>query len=142
MRLHQMMCCGLRELHGLEWASGSGPVHAMTEFIHVACPKRQEYKWRNGKYMMQYLSRLYFSHVVFSEARDGNGGYGERFAAYIKKNKLGDVVASQRRVNPNSGNQVKLWVWTLNKQALVKWAAANIKEGDGFARLIIGDGHV
>jgi hypothetical protein len=142
MKLHQMMCCGLRELHGLEWEAREGPAYAMKEFIHAACPKRQEFKWRDGKYIKQYLSRLYFSHVVFSEAKDGAGAYGEQFAAYIKKNKLGDVVASQRRVNPNSGNQVKLWVWTLNKQELVKWAAKNIKDGDGFARLIIGDDHV
>lgn len=117
----------MRELHGLQFTSNAKS--AMKEFLEASCPRESLYSWNTGKYT--HLKELRFSHVVFSEAKDGSGAYGERFAAYIRRNNLGDVVASGRRVNPNSGNQVKCWVWTLNKRALMAWANKNIKQAPG-----------
>lgn len=121
MNLRNMTCCGLREITGLEFA-GDGK-EAMTEFVEAAFPKSRRYNFDKHEY--EYIARLNFSHAVFSEAQDGAGSYGEKFSAYILKNKLGDVIASQRRVNPNSGNRLKVWIWTLNKQGLKKWAENN-----------------
>lgn len=128
MNIGSMNCCGLRELSNL---SGSySPREAMQNFLQVACPRGGRYSWNTGKHT--YVNELRFSHVIFSEAKNGSGNYGERFAAYIRRNNLGDVVASGRRVNPNSGNQVKCWVWTLNKRALIAWANKNIKSNTRF----------
>jgi len=122
MTIRQLSCCGLRELSGLQ--GPDSPRMKMKEFIRTSCPRSGRYDFRSGRY--SYVGSLRFSHVIFSEARDGAGDYGERFAAFIRRNKLGDVVASLRRVNPNSGNQVKCWVWTLNKPNLMAWANKNI----------------
>lgn len=121
MNLRDLSCCGMREITGLEF-EGMGK-EAMEAFVKAAFPRERTYNY--GKHKYEYIARLTFSHVVFSEARDGAGSYGERFAAYITRNGLGDVIASQRRVNPNSGNQLKCWIWTLNKAALKTWAEKN-----------------
>ena len=57
---------------------------------------------------------------VFADIEDTNytDHYGRNLANYIKKNKLGDVVATQKRVNPNSGNRIQSWLWTVNKRNL------------------------
>lgn len=126
MYLREMNCCGMREMADLEFTDNAKS--AMEEFIMEAIPVRDHYNWKNNKY--EKLAELRFSHVVFSEAKDGSGNYGENFAAFIRRHRLGTVVASQRRRNPNSGNLLKFWVWTLNKRGLVRWANQNKVRGN------------
>jgi len=50
--------------------------------------------------------------VMFSDTdHDGNRG-GNALAAYIRENQLGDIVEAGPRMNPNSGNQIKMWIWS------------------------------
>ena len=56
-------------------------------------------------------------------------GNGTRVVDYIKKNKLGRVVGTHGKVNPNSGNEIKAWLWEVNEKALREWFFANGKEG-------------
>ena len=53
---------------------------------------------------------------IFSDI--GDKKIGNSLAKYIKKNKLGLITKSPSRINPNSGNSLKVWIWTLNKQNL------------------------
>ena len=46
---------------------------------------------------------------------------GSRLAAFIKKKKLGTVTATRSKVNPNSGNAIKVWVWAVDKKAVAKF---------------------
>lgn len=121
MNLRTMSCCGMRDLSGL--SAHRTAKDAMIEFVRTSCPNASYYNWDTRK--CEKLRRLNFSHVIFSEANDELYRYGESFATYIRRNKLGTVIASERRVNPNSGNRVKFWVWTLHKQNLVNWANRN-----------------
>lgn len=43
-------------------------------------------------------------------------------AAYIKKQKLGEVVRTRTFLNPNSGNDICMWMWYLDKEAITRWA--------------------
>lgn len=128
MTLKQMSCCGMRDLSGL--SDHETPKEAMVAFVLTSCPRVSRYNWDARK--CEKLRQLNFSHVIFSEANNEHRRYGENFATYIRRNKLGTVVASERRVNPNSGNQVKFWVWTLNKHNLVDWANRNTGAHDIF----------
>jgi hypothetical protein len=49
------------------------------------------------------------------------GRYGEKLKAYIKKHKLGTVIATDTKKNVNSGNHVRMYVWTVNKTNFKKW---------------------
>jgi hypothetical protein len=67
---------------------------------------------------------------VFMQARTGKHttkGWGEAFAAYIRKQKLGEVTASKRRKNPGHATTVTVFTWALNRTALVRWAKAYLK---------------
>lgn len=49
----------------------------------------------------------------------------EALKEYIIKNKLGSVLETKRRVNPNSGNRLKVYVWEVNRRSLAKWYKTN-----------------
>jgi hypothetical protein len=62
-------------------------------------------------------------YAVFTQAGTRKT-YGKKFAALIKKENLGEVVqATTKSVkNPNSGNVLKAWIWTVNHRNLRAWA--------------------
>ena len=71
--------------------------------------------------------------IVFNDARSqGPGGYKGQsslaFAAFIAKNKLGSIVSSRWKVNPNTGNPIKVWVWNVNAKACDRLLARKEKE--------------
>lgn len=120
--VRHMACCGLREITGL--SNGDLPITQMKQFLKKVFAADG---FSGGKY-----SRLMCSHVVFTEARhprydNGQPKYGHNFAAFIRANSLGTVSASRIGVNPNSNNQVKFWVWTIDGENLKKWALDNTK---------------
>lgn len=66
-----------------------------------------------------------FRYAIFSQAGIGRGQgarYGTNLAAYITRNKLGKVISTGTSINPNSGNLLKVFVWTVDHKALEKWA--------------------
>lgn len=48
--------------------------------------------------------------------------WGTALASYIRKENLGIIRTSVSRVNPNSGNTLKIWIWHVNHTALKSWA--------------------
>lgn len=61
-----------------------------------------------------------------------------RLARYIRKNKLGTIIRSHEKRNPNSGNMLRVWIWETNKRNFIKWynkenpdwAENNIEDND------------
>lgn len=47
--------------------------------------------------------------------------YGNSLKKYITDNKLGTVTRSGAKKNPNSGNSIKVYLWTVNNGALYLW---------------------
>jgi hypothetical protein len=69
--------------------------------------------------------------LVFSDNTNSgpNGGYGENFAKWLKENNMGDVVEVSSAVNPNTGNRIKLWSWSLpnsNREFMALLEAAKV----------------
>jgi hypothetical protein len=48
---------------------------------------------------------------IFSDTNDGPG---QDIADLIKKHKLGSLVSTRWAKNPNSGHQIKTWIWRYN----------------------------
>jgi len=104
-------CCGIREISGLSYHRG--PRTAMKAF----CSVYPESKSPNNPYSSNDSA---FRYAVFSQINQAK--YGERFAAYIRDNKLGDVIETTgKHVNPNSGNVLKVFVWTVDHTAVKQW---------------------
>jgi hypothetical protein len=50
--------------------------------------------------------------VMFSDTDNDSNGGGNALYKYILDHNLGPIVEFGPRKNPNSGNMIKLWVWT------------------------------
>lgn len=108
MDIRHMSCCGFREL---SYIGGQTPEENMERICrHYAI---------HGRLTVEHLA---LSHAVFTAT--GRAKYGRAFAAYITQHKLGDLVCSTLATNPNSGNKIQGWIWTLDREALVKWYKA------------------
>lgn len=108
MEIRPMSCCGVRELNGLSWETE--PEMSFISFanqIYDLAPNAPH----NCK----------FRYAIFTEAlladqkdRAKNFSYGLNFEAYILENKLGTVTKTGENLNPNSGRDVIVYVWTID----------------------------
>ena len=57
-----------------------------------------------------------FTFVLFSDIE--YTGRGIALAEFIKKKGLGTIVKSRVKVNPNTGNKIRVYIWGLNRQRL------------------------
>lgn len=106
-------CCGLREIGGLSQYNAAGGrrktnmEHLADMFLLIYQPSRD---YPNG--------RTHWRYAIFTEAYvpgDQPQGYGSEFADFIKAKGLGLVVeADGPQVNPNSGNMLRVWIWTVD----------------------------
>jgi hypothetical protein len=105
MYLQDMQCCGMREIDNLSGIRHSED--AMLEFLRESEGDGQRFRY-----------------AVFSEAGT-NAKYGDNFRQFIEKNDLGSVIFTSWNKNPNTGNRVRAYIWTINWTALNKWGKAN-----------------
>lgn len=98
-------CCGVVEMQQLRHHETSKS--ALTEII----------EWRNDDGRERPF-------ILFSQSDDANqgGNYGERFARYLVKHKLGKVVETPQMTNGNTGNECQVWLWAIDEDALREWA--------------------
>ena len=94
-------CCGVVELDGVGYDSAQ----SIVEQVHE--------EW--GDY-----DHTKFRYVVFNDTptQGSDRPSGAKLANFIKKNKLGDIIVTKSNINPNSGNSLRVWVWTYNRQAV------------------------
>lgn len=113
-----MQCCGLREIDGLK--DDRTPAMAMEEFA------KEHYLIRNT-WDNRLRDHKNFRFVIFSQA-GASSTYGDAFAAYIREKELGEVVETGRHTNPNSGNILKAFIWTVDHVRVKSWWRA-VKAG-------------
>jgi len=105
----QLSCCGIREINGLSRASARELLIDFGELMYGPY-----YEYGNGN----------FRYVIFSEAytiTPTTPGYGEKFANLIQEIGAGDVIRTGWNLNPNSGNYVRVYTWTVNHDVVTKW---------------------
>ena len=129
--LQNVACCGIKEMSGLSYHSKS-PEDALREFIasvHRAGVNRGgiiDYTIQN-KPAREILPKIAifsprFRYAIFSQA-GARAKYGVAFAKFIEENRLGKVVRADSKFhkNPNSGNMLTAWIWTLDEKAIDAW---------------------
>lgn len=96
-------CCGIREIADLSRAASA----------RVAF---------NQYYTLVVDHGAFHRYVMFTQANRLDAArrvtYGERFTAYIRKHNLGAVIETEENINPNSGNLLKVWIWTVDHDAV------------------------
>lgn len=107
--LHGMgMSCGLSYLSGLD-TDPKGIVDKVLKVRHEGDKNIRE------------------AFVLFSDRADVYAGTsqqrttgGDALCRYIRENKLGSILETGARKNPNSGNMIKVWVWSPPHESLEK----------------------
>lgn len=105
MNIRPMSCCGVKELDGMAYFDT--PQAAFIDFA-------------NQIYEPNSATNCRFRYVVFTEASlvdvkpEHLAHYGVDFEAYILKHTLGTVLKTTPNLNPNSGRNVIVYVWTLD----------------------------
>lgn len=126
MELEHTQCCAVEEIADLSYHST--PEEAMTEFIEAIKEASDDRCDSNDPLLsMEVPGLITFTGVVRCrhKDRDCKTGYGEAFAAFIRKNRLGTVTASAMRPNRinHPEHTVRLWVWAPSPRNLVRWDA-------------------
>ncbi len=64
-----------------------------------------------------------FIHLLWSDNLGATGTTrgGQKLAIVIREEKLGKLFVSRARRNPNSGNQIKTWMWAVNWRAVKEY---------------------
>lgn len=125
MYMNQLSCCGVREICGL--GEDQSATKSMESFLVATAP-----------YDGSVMRRDRFRYVIFTSINKSR--YGQRFAGHIRANNLGEVTEIGPAVNPNTSNQLTVWVWTVDHDNLKKYRekTATKKPTTGQAPLVIG----
>tara|TARA_B100000508_G_scaffold136474_1_gene129563 strand:- start:481 stop:810 length:330 start_codon:yes stop_codon:yes gene_type:complete len=70
--------------------------------------------------LMDEWDKSYFNGAFFIFTDNHHYDCGKKFAAYLRRHKLGTVKTVGTRKNPNSGNVVTVWVWMFNRDKCLK----------------------
>ena len=116
MDVRSMMCCGVAEVDGI--SDYAQPADAMRDIV---CDERWDPATEKDVYVLDIPE---VAHIIFTQAsrRTAKVGYGYQLARYIKRHGLGTVVVSQPAKNPNTSNQVHVFIWTLDEAGITQWA--------------------
>jgi hypothetical protein len=113
-----MSCCAVAEISGIR--------HFATEpanvIVDVLCTEGYD---NDEPYLL--LEPPESAHIIFTQASRGKvkTGYGYTLRDYIVSQKLGTVVCSTPSKNPNTQNNVTVFVWTLDMPGIRQWAKRN-----------------
>ena len=116
--LRSTACCGMRELHGLNFrnwnpvtrTSDLSPADQLVRVVSRDCFDRD-----TNPYCM----------VLFTDIVSKYHQQGTLLANYIYDNELGDIIETPVKTNPNTNNSIRAWIWTINKTKLRSWHRKN-----------------
>lgn len=115
MEINETACCGLREINGLSgYDNAKDAMMDLCEMLDSG---------DNGEDLPPNFAFILFTGIV----RDDSG---QKFAEYIRRHGLGNVRAGTETKNPNSGNIINAWVWSVNGSKLEQWYLKNKLDND------------
>ena len=110
-----LQCCGVKEISGL--SDYESAAYAMQDFWNTTYGRKVPNLIGNNLVPAPMVN---FRYCIFTQARH-TYDYGIDFAKFITNNKLGTIAETDFNTNPNSGNDVKVWIWTIDHNALGRW---------------------
>lgn len=102
----------IKEIDGISMYYGNDRPRKMLRGICYSI--RQKYK---------KIARIKFKTIIFTGVV--NEEYSEELFTLIKEKKLGDIMSTASKRNPNSQRFIKTYVWNVNRKALSRWFRKN-----------------
>ena len=97
-QINSTSCCGLREIDELDYPPDEILTTVAEDFFNDENPMA-----------------FYF----FTDTRRSQNG--RNLAVYITKHKLGAITTTRYKINPNSDNWLKVFVWAVNPRIFEVW---------------------
>lgn len=110
-----IQCCGIKEMHGIQ------NVHIIQDN-----DDRVRYEPQTPEELIPQIQALYNAcgrprpFLIFSDSTGKSQTSGKPLADYIEKHKLGTVHRSTMEYNKNSGNNLVVYLWTVDTEAFPK----------------------
>jgi hypothetical protein len=113
-------CCGVAEIHSL--GDSDLGKSAMEDFWNCVRDDYADIAVKKEK-VLEGISYLFIFNGVVNKGEK----YCQKFAEYIKRNKLGSVVCNEETtLNPNhEDHEIRCYIWVVNWKNLIKWAEKN-----------------
>lgn len=105
--------CGIREFYDIP--SYMTPESFLVEFLTKARASVDPITARMYPNKWKAFRFLVFSH------RSSYFQVCNAICEYIKENKLGKIVLTEAANNPNSGNDIKIYIWQVDWEPLLAW---------------------
>lgn len=127
MEIISTQCCGLNEIHNLS-AYDTRSEEAMLAFCEGQLEHNNKYKKEIASVKNAICTHFFFTAAVqpkeiVDEDKVAKSNYGQAFADFIIKNKLGVVGSTPATVNTawHPDHSVKAWFWTPDFNNLRHW---------------------
>ena len=122
MDLRRLMCCGVMEASGVASSVRNyGPKGALRSILNASLINTDSI---NRKFAFLLFTQAISPITMIN--RDDDTKYGDRLKDFILENKLGTVTQTEEVINPNSGNYITMYMWTVDWKAVGKWEAENM----------------
>lgn len=120
-----MACCGARELAGISYVEAGQEANALWDLCRRQNPQTPTFPRCRYVMFTQASSPTLMSMAGFKKTE----GYGYRFASWIEEQGLGSIEHSiPDGINPNSSNNLKMWIWIVDNKGVANWIAEQVKE--------------
>ena len=113
--LESTNCCGVDEIAGL----ADTPEETLKDVCYEKYPLKNSNCWYDEEGEEQA-----FILITDTVKR----GFDKKLVDYIRLNKLGVVIGTKPKKNPNSGNRIRAWLWSPNEKNLNKWFKSLLKK--------------
>lgn len=129
MEINQMGCCAFNEI--VDLSDNYSAANAMRDFCSDVIEEQYDTRRNLVKEVLNPGAFYIFTAIVKSNDRTA-GTYGHNFADLIRKNKLGKLKLTMKRLNRKNepGHQIQGWIWAPSKKALTAWWAKNRGSND------------
>jgi hypothetical protein len=99
-------CCGMFEINGVKNLKEKR--------------KKEQFLYRSIEEGDIHQRGQVVPFLLFSDIYNKGSG-GRSLKKFILDNKLGDVITSPVKVNPNTGNKIEVFIWVTDAKAINKW---------------------
>lgn len=118
MILSSTTCCGVRDFDGLTGSKAKDIIDLISRdrFMY-------EENYRMGRFVVDkntIVDNNAYRFVMFTDVSQ-NFKLSDNLIKFIKVNKLGKATKVAQAMNPNSGNKLRVVIWTISDKGLKEW---------------------
>jgi hypothetical protein len=121
-------CCGVKEIHGISYYhSELHPDYLKYCVFHILTKVGKDMRGK-PRTLLHLPAGIHLLFTQASSYENPTNPYGEKLRDFITENKLGTVIETPAKVNPNSDNYVVAFLWTMDRVACSRWTNLQMEE--------------